>query len=97
MDLGRLEFVLKAEHMDFDIVARIDGLTVARVLRVRTGDRLLLGDIHLEKDVSPPWPILHDVLLSHFRPATSLAVGTAGHWYHTFEAPAARGRGRGHP
>jgi hypothetical protein len=59
MDLSRLEFVVTAEGTVFDIDGRMDGLRVARAVCVRTGDRLLLGDISLEQDVSPPWPILH--------------------------------------
>src|SRR5687767_11324075 len=64
MDLTRVEYVLNQDDMDFDIEARLDGLRIARAQCLRNGEHLVLADIRLEKDVSPPWPVLHGLLIS---------------------------------
>jgi hypothetical protein len=94
MDHTKIEYVLSADDTDFDIIARLDGLRVGWAKCIREGDRLILADLRLETDVSPPWPVFQSLLLSWFgrRKGWQLSrcgIGTALLKRLLFEADAA--------
>ena len=57
MGRGRVEYVVVAEDVDFDVEARIDGVVVGRAHCIRDGDQILLADLHVDSDLQRAWPL----------------------------------------
>ena len=64
MDVRHIEYRRSMRNGDFDIEARYQDVRVGQVQGIRTGDRLFLADIHVEKEMHRAWPVLPRLLLS---------------------------------
>jgi hypothetical protein len=72
MDCRRVVYRFCNEDDDFDVEARLDGIRIGHARCFATGDRLLLADIRIDKEVPRKWPVLPGLL--------GLLVGTRCPW-----------------